>query len=125
MKQLELVSCQVPRHCYKKADQEYVVIPNKLNREFTVSRPNQVWCGDVTYIWIGARWAYIAVVLNLYARRIIGWALSLSPESELMARALAMASELRGKPHGVVFHSDQGLPFYQSSLPAIVVALSH
>lgn len=108
MKQLELVSCQVPKHYYKKADQEHVIIANKLNRQFTVNKPNQVWCGDVTYIWIGTRWAYLAVVLDLFARRPIGWALSLSPDSELTKRALTMAFEARGKPKGVMFHSDQG-----------------
>ena len=108
MKQLDLVSCQMPKHNYKKAEQEHLVIPNKLDRQFTVSKPNQVWCGDVTYIWIGARWAYLAVVLDLFARRPIGWALSLSPDSELTKHALTMAFEARGKPKGVMFHSDQG-----------------
>ena len=115
MKQLELVSCQVPKHNYKKVDQEYVVIPNKLDRQFTVSKPNQVWCGDVTYIWIGTRWAYLAVVLDLFARRPIGWALSLSPDSELTKRALAMAFEARRKPTGVMFHSDQGCHYTSRS----------
>ncbi|EGR0130577.1 IS3 family transposase, partial [Vibrio vulnificus] len=49
MKQLELVSCQLPTHAYKKANQEHVDIPNRLNRQFDVVAPNQVWCGDVTY----------------------------------------------------------------------------
>jgi putative transposase len=62
----------------------------------------------VTYIWIGTRWAYLAVVLDLFARRPIGWALSLSPDSELTKRALTMAFEARGKPKSVMFHSDQG-----------------
>ena len=115
MKQLELVSCQVPKHSYKKADQEHVAIPNKLDRQFTVSKPNQVWCGDVTYIWIGTRWAYLALVLDLFARRPIGWALSLSPDSELTKRALTMAFEARGKPKDVMFHSDQGCHYTSRS----------
>lgn len=108
MKELEISSCQLPIHSYKKVNQEHVVIPNKLDRQFTVSKPNQVWCGDVTYIWIGNRWAYLAVVLDLYARRPVGWAMSLSPDSTLTGRALSMAFELRSKPQGVLFHSDQG-----------------
>ncbi|WP_087465107.1 IS3 family transposase [Cellvibrio sp. PSBB006] len=115
MKKLELVSCQVPTHNYKKAEQEHVAIPNKLDRQFTVNKPNQVWCGDVTYIWIGTRWAYLAIVLDLFARRPIGWALSLSPDSELTKRALAMAFEVRGRPKGLMFHSDQGCHYTSKS----------
>ncbi|MDO3385816.1 IS3 family transposase [Gilvimarinus sp. SDUM040013] len=108
MKALELVSCQLPTHRYKTGSEEHIAIPNTLNREFSVSKPNTVWCGDVTYIWIGERWAYLAVVLDLYARKPVGWAMSLSPDSELTGRALEMAYESRGRPAGVMFHSDQG-----------------
>lgn len=115
MKQLKLISCQVPRYGYKKVDHEHVVIPNKLDRKFAVCDPNQVWCGDVTYIWIRARWAYLAVVLDLFARRPISWALSLSPDSELTKRTLTMAYEARGKPKGVMFRSDQGCHYTSES----------
>ena len=108
MKALNLVSCQPPGHRYKKAIQPHVAIPNELDRKFTVSRPNEVWCGDVTYIWIGKRWAYLAVVMDLYARKPVGWAMSLSPDSQLTSKALNMAFEARGKPEGLMFHSDQG-----------------
>ncbi len=71
-----------------------------------------VWCGDVTYIWAGARWVfYLAVVLDLYARRAVGWAMSESPDSALTTRALAVAYEARGRPKGVMFHSDQGCQY--------------
>ena len=108
MKALNLVSCQLPGHSYKKANQPHVAIPNELDRQFTVSRPNEVWCGDVTYIWAGKRWAYLAVVMDLYARKPVGWAMSLSPDSELTSKALNMAFEARRKPKGLMFHSDQG-----------------
>jgi putative transposase len=108
MKALKLVSCQLPSHSYRKVNQEHVAIPNTLERQFSVAKPNQVWCGDVTYIWTGKRWAYLAVVLDLFARKPIGWALSLSPDSQLTGAALTMAYELRGRPQGVMFHSDQG-----------------
>ena len=65
MKRLGLVSCQLPKHAYRKATQEHVEIENHLNREFAVTEPNQVWCGDVTYIWAGNRWSYLAVVMDL------------------------------------------------------------
>jgi putative transposase len=108
MKDLRLVSSQVPNHRYRKEKQEHVAIANQLDRQFNVAQPNEVWCGDVTYIWTGSRWAYLAVVMDLYARKPIGWALSLSPNSELTGKALSMAYELRGRPEGVMFHSDQG-----------------
>ena len=108
MKQLNLVSCQLPQHAYQKGTKEHVAIPNLLERKFNVTAPNQVWCGDVTYIWTGGRWSYLAVVIDLFARKPIGWAMSTSPDSALTIKALAMAYELRGRPKGVMFHSDQG-----------------
>jgi len=108
MTELKLVSCQTPKHNYKKANKEHVAIPNILERQFAVVEPNVYWCGDVTYIWTGSRWSYLAVVLDLFGRKVIGWALSNSPDSELTMQALMMAYESRGKPKGVIFHSDQG-----------------
>jgi putative transposase len=108
MTELDLVSCQIPKHNYKKANKEHVAIPNILERQFAVVEPNTYWCGDVTYIWTGSRWSYLAVVLDLFGRKIIGWALSNSPDSELTMQALMMAYESRGKPKDVIFHSDQG-----------------
>ena len=108
MKQCNLQSCQQPRHAYKKATQEHVAIPNHLDRKFDMDAPDQVWCGDVTYIWTGKRWAYLAIVMDLFARKPIGWALSFSPNSQLTADALSMAFQSRGRPQNVMFHSDQG-----------------
>ena len=108
MQRLGLVSTQLPKHKYKKMPQAHSCIPNTLNREFQSTAPNQVWCGDVTYIWTGQRWSYLAVVLDLYARKTIGWALSNSPDSRLTAKALTMAYETRNRPENVLFHSDQG-----------------
>jgi putative transposase len=111
MKLLGLVSNQTPRHRYKKANQAHVSITNELDRQFDVKVPNQVWTGDITYVWSGKRWAYLAVVLDLFARRPIGWAMSLTPDSALTCRALTMAYESRGHPQGVMFHSDQGCQY--------------
>ncbi|QPL52260.1 IS3 family transposase [Vibrio navarrensis] len=108
MKLLGLVSCQSPKHKYRKAEQEHLEIPNLLGRQFAVTQPNQVWVGDVTYVWVGHRWMYLAVVMDLFARKPIGWAMSLSPDSKLTGKALMMAFESRGRPKGVMFHSDQG-----------------
>ncbi|HGF7478416.1 TPA: IS3 family transposase [Vibrio mimicus] len=108
MKTLGLVSCQVPKHRYRKASQEHIEVPNHLDRQFAVTAPNEVWVGDVTYIWTGNRWMYLAVVIDLFARKVIGWAMSVSPDTRLTSKALSMAYESRGKPKGVMFHSDQG-----------------
>lgn len=108
MQELSLV-CKQPRpHAYKQATVERPDIPNLLAREFTVEKPNPVWCGDITYIWSGQCWNYLAVVLDLYARRVVGWAMSSSPDAELVVKALEHAWEQRGQPSGVLFHSDQG-----------------
>lgn len=69
IKELGLVSCQRPTHRYKRGGHEHAAIPNCLAQQFAVAEPNQVWCGDVTYIWTGKRWAYLAVVLDLFARK--------------------------------------------------------
>ena len=108
MKQVGIVSCQPPKPNYKPANKEHVDIENHLNREFSPVKPNQVWCGDVTYLWVGDKWHYLATVLDLYGRKIIGFALSDSPDSELTKQALSNAYESRGRPQGVMFHSDQG-----------------
>ncbi|GHY61528.1 transposase OrfAB, subunit B [Vibrio cholerae] len=67
MKQMGLVSCQQPKHRYKKVTPEHIEIPNHLGRQFAVTEPNQVWVGDVTYIWAGSCWMYLAVVMDLFA----------------------------------------------------------
>ena len=66
-------------------------IPNILNREFDVDAPNQVWYGDITYIWAQGKWHYQAVVLDLYARRVVAWALSEKPDADLVVKALYVA----------------------------------
>ena len=115
MRTLGLASSQPPNHRYKPANQPHVVIPNTLAREFNVRQPNKVWCGDVTYIWTGNRWAYLAIVMDLFSRKPIGWALSYSPDSALTGKALSMAFEARGKPKGVMYHSDQGCHYTSRS----------
>ena len=108
---LGLVSSQQPAHRYKTAEQPHATIPNRLDRQFDVAKPNTVWTGDITYIWTGRRWAYLALVLDLFARRPVGWAMSLTADSELAKKALMMAYESRGEPKGVLFHSDQGCQY--------------
>ena len=108
MKETNLVSKQPRPKPYKSGTKERPNIPNRLNREFNVPQPDQVWCGDMTYIWAGNCWVYLAVVLDLCTRRIVGWHLSESMQSEVPIAALDKAWESRGKPRKVIFHSDQG-----------------
>ncbi|WP_239424698.1 IS3 family transposase [Pseudomonas aeruginosa] len=108
MRELGLVSKQPGSHAYKQATVERPDIPNRLNREFATEHPNQVWCGDITYVWAQGCWHYLAAVLDLHTRRVIGWAFSAKPDAELVIKALDMAYEQRGKPQQVLFHSDQG-----------------
>jgi len=108
MKAAGLVSKQLKKHRYRVANEASVIADNLLDRQFAVDRPNQVWCGDVTYIWSGRRWLYLAVVLDLYTRRVVGWSHSKHPDSRLTVQALRMAYESRGMPRQLLFHSDQG-----------------
>jgi len=104
MKEAGLASKQPGSHVYKVARAERPDIPNLLAREFAVPRPNQVWCGDITYVWAGGRWHYLAVVLDLHTRRVVGWSMSDRPDADLAVKALEMAYQQRGYPSG----ADQG-----------------
>ncbi len=98
MKYLNLSSCQPGKHQYKNARQEHTSLPNLLERQFAVPEPDRVWCGDITYLWAGNRWCYLAVVMDLFARRVIGWSLSAHADTALISSALRMAYETRGQP---------------------------
>jgi len=74
MKEANIASKQLRKHKYKIAEEKSKIAPNLLQRQFNVKAPNKVWCGEVTYIWAGTRWLYLAVVMDLFARKIIGWA---------------------------------------------------
>ena len=106
MRESGLMSKQPGPHKYQRATSERPDIPNHLCRQFDVDAPNQVWCGDITYLWVQGRWYYLAVVLDLYRRRVVGWALSRHPDAHLVTAALDMAYELRDQPETVLFHTD-------------------
>ena len=108
MKEAGLTSKQPGSHAYKTAQMERPDIPNRLDRKFDVAEPNQVWCGDITYIWAAGRWHYLAAIIDLHTRRTVGWAMSERPDADLAVKALEMAYQQRGCPDGVMFHSDQG-----------------
>ena len=92
IRELGLISKQPGAHTYKKATVERPDIPNTLNREFDVPEPNKVWCGDITYIWAQGKWHYLAVVMDLYACQIVGWALSGNPDADQAETKLNVVS---------------------------------
>lgn len=97
---------------YSKAPKsEAQTIPNSLSRRFEVDSPNQWWVTDITYIWTYSGWAYLCVVLDLYSRMVVGWALSTNPDSKLTTLALFRAVALRRPGAGVHMHSDQGCQY--------------
>ena len=108
MIEAKISSKQEKKHKYKNAEKESKIAPNLLKRQFNVEAKNSYWCGDVTYIWAGTQWMYLAVVMDLFKRKIVGWACSDSPDTNLTCAALRMAYESRGRPKNVIFHSDQG-----------------
>jgi putative transposase len=87
-----------------------VLIPNLLNREFTVTRPNKTWVTDITYIRTWQGWLYLAVVMDLFSRKIVGWSARPTIHRELVLDAVLMAVRRR-RPRGTVIHSDQGTQY--------------
>jgi putative transposase len=85
-----------------------VVAPNVLNRQFTATRPNQRWIADFTYIWTAEGWLYVAGVIDLFSRRVVGWSMKAEMTAQLVTDALIMAIWRRGKPDALLHHSDQG-----------------
>lgn len=99
---------KAPRHIPGRPS---IIAPNHLQREFTVDTPNKVWVTDITYIRTWQGWLYLAVVVDLYARKVVGWSMKPTLSRELALDALLMAV-WRRKPEGrVIVHSDQGSQF--------------
>lgn len=84
------------------------VAPNLLNQDFTASRANEKWVGDITYLWTDEGWLYLATVLDLYSRKVVGWAMSERMTAPLVCDALRMALWHRAMPRGVIVHTDRG-----------------
>ena len=84
------------------------IAPNLLGQEFTCSRINEKWCGDITYLWTDEGWLYLAVVLDLYSRRVIGWSMSHRMTKKLVCDAMKMAIKQRAEFSGVIMHTDRG-----------------
>ena len=84
------------------------IAPDLLNRDFHADAPNQKWAGDISYVWTREGWLYLAVILDLHSRRVIGWAVSNRMKRDLAIRALNMAIALRRPPKGCIHHTDRG-----------------
>ena len=100
-----------PKRKYKvttDSNHQLPVAKNVLNREFSPSAPNQAWGSDITYLWTQQGWIYLAVVIDLYSRRVVGWAIDRRMKKALVIRALMMAVNLRKPPAGLICHSDRG-----------------
>ena len=85
-----------------------VIAPNVLDREFSAERPNRKWIADFTYVWTAEGWLYVAAVIDLFSRRVVGWSMKAEMNAQLVADALIMAIWRRGKPDALLHHSDQG-----------------
>lgn len=96
--------------------------PNRLQRRFQVARPNQVWASDVTACWTAQGWLYLAVVLDLASRRVVGWRAGPTVGQELTLAALRQALARRTPPAGLLHHSDRGARYTGSSYQRLLAA---
>lgn len=102
---------------------EYRIAPNRLNRDFSATRPDAVWVGDITYVPTREGWLYLAVLVDLFSRRVVGWAMSDYIDTELALAALQMAHKHRQPRKGLIHHTDRDCRYasddYRTALKAI------
>ena len=109
MKQDNLVGRQRRRFIRTtRSDPTLPIAPNTLERKFDVDQPNRVWAGDITYLRTGEGWLYLAVIIDLFSRRVVGWALEEHMETSLTLQALVMALNRRHVDGELLHHSDRG-----------------
>jgi len=100
----------------------YPIAPNVIDRDFTAAAPDRVWVTDITFLWTRQGWLYLAVILDLFSRRVVGWATSENVDRHLALAALDMATNHRHPAAGLVHHSDRGSTYaagdYQAALTA-------
>lgn len=101
-------------------DKRHPVAPNLLQRDFVADRPNEKWLSDITYIPTQEGWLYLATVLDLYSRRLVGWAMSERIDGELTLAALHMALQQRQPRPGLIHHSDQGRQYTDSTYQTLL-----
>ena len=121
MQKLKLVVRQ--RVAYKvttKRKHSDAVADNLLNQNFNPIGKDQVWSGDITYLKTAEGWSYLAIVMDLYSRRIVGWAIDKRMTTSLISRALIKAYNIRRPPKGLVFHSDRGSQYTSKRYRALL-----
>ena len=96
------------------------VAPNLLAQDFSAKAPNQKWVSDITYLWTDEGWVYLAVIIDLYSRLVVGWALAERMTADLVCQALQMALWRRKNPKGVLLHSDRGGQYCSTSYQALL-----
>jgi putative transposase len=101
---------------------DYPVAPNRLNREFQATRPNEKWLADITYIPTAEGWLYLAVVMDLFSRKIVGWSFDTSLESRLVQQAFQMAVHNRTTVQELLHHSDHGSQYAADAYQQLLVA---
>ena len=111
-----------------KANPKHSAAPNLLNRQFAASRPNERWVTDITYVWTAEGWCYLAAILDLFSRRVVGWALDATLTTALPRRALEEAIRRRAPQPGLLHHSDRGCQYtshdYRASLRELGIEVS-
>lgn len=110
------------RVCTTNSRHAFPVAPNLLDRQFTASKPNQVWLADLTYIPTGEGWLYMAAIMDLHTRKVVGWSMRDHLRAELATSALTMATQRQRPEPGLIQHSDRGIQYactdYQEALQA-------
>jgi putative transposase len=94
--------------CTTDSKHSFPVAPNLLMRNFTTDQPNKVWVGDIKAIWTTEGWLYLAVLIDLFSRMVVGWAMDSHMRTDLVLRALQLAVRRRFPNHGLIHHSDRG-----------------
>lgn len=94
--------------------------PNLLNRDFTTTKPNRVWVTDITFVPTRRGWLYVATMMDLFSRRVVGWAMSQRIDQRLVVNALHMAIRQRRPQHGLIVHSDQGQQYAGSAYRTVL-----
>lgn len=103
------------------SNHRFPVAQNVLNRNFSPALPNQAWGTDITYLWTDEGWVYLAIVIDLYSRRVVGWAMDGRMTKALVIRALTMAVNLRQPAPGLIHHSDRGSQYASAEYQKLLV----